>query len=89
MFLRFGEIIACETQVQHDCGYVTFKHLISAVVAVLTYHRWYLPQNDAYLLLFIVESEEKVAFEPDTDPVALHKQFEKADASQKESQPHQ
>ena len=43
VFLRFGEITSCETQVQHDCGYVTFKHLISAVCAVLTYHKWYLP----------------------------------------------
>ena len=50
VFSRFGDITAVETQVQHDCGYVTFKHLISAVVALLTYHKWYLPQNDAETL---------------------------------------
>lgn len=73
VFLRFGEIVFCETKVEHDCGYVTFKNLISAVVALLTYHKWYLPQNDAYLLLFIIESDEKVVLDSNSDPLALHK----------------
>jgi hypothetical protein len=78
VFLRFGEINTIETEVEHDCGYVTFKHLISAVVALLTYHQWFLPQTKAFLLLFIVESEESdknAILEPNSDPVTLHNRF--------------
>ena len=46
--------------VKFDCAVITYRHLLSAIMALMSFHKRPLPNDNAYLLLFIMSTEDEI-----------------------------
>lgn len=57
-FSEFGQIVQIKLHVKFDCAVITYRHLLSAIMALMSFHKRPLPNDNAYLLLFILSTKE-------------------------------